>query len=316
MDSYLGLSNILNLVDASIQSYVQTTYQALSSALAPTLKLLMMLYVIIFGIAHFTGRMPFDLWRTIKHFAVMVIVSAFVTQWDFFTIYFANLFTDGPGRLMAVISGGSSDPNAMLGDVLDRGVLAANAINQTASVFTLGFLIVGYSLFYMTLVSVAYALYLLVLSKIALAILLGLAPLFFLFLLFESTRDFFVHYLRQIFNFALIPIFTAAVLSIMLKIPQQALMQLQTALAAHSGHGGLLCVYVLLSFFILLGLLHQVTGFAAGISGGGLHLHPGGFAAMSTAIAVIAAQRGAKRIVDAAKRGREKVRSLRKEKRS
>ena len=74
----------------------------------------------------------------------------------------------------------------------------------------------GYSLFYMTLVSVAYALYLLVLSKIALAILLGLAPLFFLFLLFDATRDFFVHYLRQVFNFALIPIFTAAVLSIML----------------------------------------------------------------------------------------------------
>ena len=33
MDSYLGLSNIFNLVDASIQSYVQTTYQALSGAL-------------------------------------------------------------------------------------------------------------------------------------------------------------------------------------------------------------------------------------------------------------------------------------------
>jgi hypothetical protein len=102
----------------------------------------------------------------------------------------------------------------------------------------------------------------------------------------------------------------------MLKIPQQALIQLQTAIASHSGHGGLLCVYVLLSFFILLGLLHQVTGFAAGISGGGLHLHPGGFAAMSTAIAVIAAQRSAKRIVEAAKRGREKIRTLRQEKRS
>jgi type IV secretion system protein VirB6 len=314
MDSYLGLSNILNLVDASIQSYVQTTYQALSGALAPTLKLLMILYVIVFGIAHLTGHAPFDLWRTVKHVAVMVVVSAFVTQWSFFTVYFANLFTDGPGKLMAIISGGSADPNAMLGDVLDRGVMAANTINQTASVFTLGFLIVGYSVFYMTLIAVAYALYLLVLSKIALAILLGLAPLFFLFLLFERTRDFFVHYLRQVFNFALIPIFTAAVLSIMLKIPQQALIQLQTALAAHSGHGGLLCVYVLLSFFILLGLLHQVTGFAAGISGGGLHLHPGGFAALSAAVVVFGAQRGAKRIVDAAKRGRDKIRSLRKEK--
>jgi type IV secretion system protein VirB6 len=316
MDSYLGLSNILNLVDASIQSYVQTTYQALSSALLPTLKLLMILYVSIFGIAHLTGRMPFDFWRTARHLAVMVVVMAFVTQWDFFTLYFANLFTNGPGQLMTIISGGTTAPNAMLGDVLDRGVMAANAINQTASLWTLGFLIVGYSLFYMTLVSVAYALYLLVLSKIALAILLGLAPIFFLFLLFDATRNFFAHYVRQVFNFALIPVFTSAVLSIMLKVPQQTLIRLQAELAAHSGHGGLLCVYVLLSFFILLGLLHQVTGFAAGISGGGLHLHPGGFAAMSAGVAIFAAQRGAKRMVEAAKRGREKIRSLRRGARS
>jgi len=313
MDSYLGLSDILKLVDASIQTYVQSTYQALSGALVPTLKLLMILYVAIFGIAHLTGHAPFNIWRTVKHLAVMVVVAAFVTQWDFFTLYFASLFTDGPGKLMTIISGGTNDPNALLGDVLDRGILAANAINQTASLWTLGFLIVGYSLFYMTLISVAYALYLLVLSKIALAILLGLAPLFFLFLLFDATRNFFAHYVRQVFNFALIPVFTSAVLSIMLKVPQQALIRLQTELSAHSGHGGLLCVYALLSFFILLGLLHQVTGFAAGISGGGLHLHPGGFAAMSAGVMVFGAQRGAKRIVEAAKKGQEKIKSLRRE---
>ena len=142
-------------------------------------------------------------------------------------------------------------------------------------------MIVSYSVFYMTLACVGYALYLLILSKLALAILLGLAPLFFLFLLFEVTQDFFKHYVRQVFNFALIPIFTAAVLGLMLQIPQGALTRLQQVLISHSGHGGRECFFVLLSFFVVLLLLHQVTGFAAGVSGGGLHLHPGNVASFA-----------------------------------
>ena len=61
MDSYLGISDILNLVNSTIQNYTQASYQAMSNALAPTMKLLMVLYVMIFGVAHLTGQMPFDL---------------------------------------------------------------------------------------------------------------------------------------------------------------------------------------------------------------------------------------------------------------
>ena len=291
MDSFLGLSNILTLTDKAVGAFTQSTYQTLSAALLPTLKLLMVLYIAIFGVAHLTGRAPFDLWRTARHLALMAVVAAFVTQWDTFALYVGNVFTNGPATLMGIIGQGNSGPNGLLGDVLDRGIMAANTINQMAGFSTLGFLIVGYSLFYMTLLCVGYALYLLILSKLALAILLGLAPMFFLFLLFDATRGFFTHYIRQVFNFALIPVFTSAVLSIMLKVPQQALIQLQNVLVSHNGHGGRECVFVLLSFFILLGLLHQVTGFAAGISGGGLHLHPGGFAAMTAGVALLASQR-------------------------
>jgi type IV secretion system protein VirB6 len=293
MDSYLGISDILNQVNATIQNYTQASYQALSGALAPTLKLLMVLYVMVFGISHLTGQMPFDFWRTVRHLLVMVLVTTFVTQWDFFALYFGNLFTDGPSKLMALVSNGSN-PNAMLGQVMDQGILSANAINQMAGWSTIGFLIVGYSVFYMTLACVAYALYLLVLSKLALAILLGLAPFFFLFLLFDATRDIFTHYARQVFNFALIPVFTSAVLGLMLKIPQVALARLQSVLVSHSGHGGRECFFVLLSFVIVLLLLHQVTGFAAGISGGGLHLHPGNVSAFALGVAASQLRRTAK----------------------
>jgi len=273
------------------------------------MKLLMALYVAIFGIGHLTGRVSVDLWRTVRHFLLMALVTAFVTQWDFFALYFGNLFTDGPGRLMAMISG-SADPNAMLGNVLDQGILVANSIHQMAGFYTLGFVIVSYSVFYMTLACVGYALYLLILSKLALAILLGLAPLFFLFLLFKATRDFFKHYVRQVFNFALIPVFTSAVLGLMLKIPQEALTRLQTTLASHNGHGGRECFFVLLSFFVVLLLLHQVTGFAAGLSGGGLHLHPGLFATLATGVGVWTAQSEAKRMVKRGKWAFRKARAL------
>ena len=282
MNTYAGLTTqILTMVDDGIRGYTQGTYQAISAVLTPTLELSLLLYVIVFGIAHLSAEVPFSLTRSVRHMVVAAVVVYFVTRWDFFALYFGNIFTDGPAQLMAAVSGGSADPNAMLSDVFDKGIMAANEINKAAGVTTLGFLIVGYSLFYMTLACVGYALYLLILAKIALALLLGLAPLFFVFALFNTTRNFFSHYVRQVFNFALIPVFTAGVLGIMLKIPQQAILRLQTVLASHSGHGGVECVFALLSFFVLFGLLHQVTGFAAGISGGGLHLHPGNAAAFA-----------------------------------
>ena len=242
-----------------------------------------------------TGHMPFDFWRTVRHVVVMVLVTTFVTQWDFFALLFRQSLygrswqTDGFG-----VERRSGDPNVLLGQVMDQGIMSANSINQMAGWSTMGFLIVGYSVFYMTLACVAYALYLLVLSKLALAILLGLAPFFFLFLLFDATRDFFTHYARQVFNFALIPVFTSAVLGLMLQIPQVALTRLQTVLVSHSGHGGRECFFVLLSFVIVLLLLHQVTGFAAGISGGGLHLHPGNVSAFALGVAASQMRRTAK----------------------
>ncbi len=81
MDSYLGISDILNLVNTTIQTYTQTSYHALASALAPTMKLVLALYIGIFGIQHLTGQVAFEVWKTIKHLIVMVLVTTFVTRW-------------------------------------------------------------------------------------------------------------------------------------------------------------------------------------------------------------------------------------------
>ena len=148
---------------------------------------------------------------------------------------------------------------------------------------------IGYSVFYATLIAIGYALFLLVLAKLALAVLLGLAPLFFMLLLFQTTREFFTQYLKHLFNFAMIPVFTSAVLSLMLKIVQDAITQLQATLASQTGHGGPQSIYVILCFVVLFMLLHQVMGLSSAIAGG-LQLNSGNVAGMAAGFLIGKAQ--------------------------
>ena len=137
------------------------------------------------------GGFPLDTFRVLEfqgeetiskmysfHIKAVAFDTLSISQWDFFSLYIGNVVTQGPGHLMGVISGVHGDPNAILSDVFERGILAANEINKSAGLSTLGFFIVGYSVFYMTVITVGYALYLIIMAKIALGILLGMAPLF------------------------------------------------------------------------------------------------------------------------------------------
>jgi len=288
--AYAGFTtNLLNNIDAVVATFTQTAYQAVVQSHQTEIYLALVLYMAIFGYLVLTGEIEFSIPRAVRHLFVMTVVTALATNWDTFAIFFNNLFTSGPSKLIAAITGGSYDPNAMLSDVFDKGILGANAINQNAGFTTLGFLIIGYSVFYCTLIVIGYALYLLILAKLALAVLLGLAPLFFMFLLFTSTKDFFSGYLRQVCNFALIPVFTSSILSLMLGIVDNAISQLQATLASHTGHGGPQCVYVILCLIVLWLLLHQVMGISSGIVGG-LQLHHGNLAGIAAGIAIGNAQ--------------------------
>ena len=53
---------------------------------------------------------------------------------------------------------------------------------------------------------VIYSTFLLILSKLAIALLLAVAPLILLLLIFDNTRGFFEGWLRQLANYALIPL--------------------------------------------------------------------------------------------------------------
>jgi type IV secretion system protein VirB6 len=287
---YAGFTtNLLNSVDAAVKSFTQSAFQSIVQSHQTEINLVYVLYVAVFGYLVLAGSLEWSFSKAVRHVLFMGVVTALATHWDFFALFFNDVFTDGPAKLIAAVTGGSFDPNSMLSDVFDKGILAANEINKSAGLTTLGFLIIGYSVFYGTLIAIGYALFLLVLAKLALAVLLGLAPLFFLLLLFQSTRDFFTAYLRQVFNFAMIPVFTSAILSLSLKIVGDANTRLQATLATHTGHGGPDCVYALLCLAVLFMLLHQVMGLSSGVAGG-LQLSSGNVAGMAAAIAINKAQ--------------------------
>ena len=288
--AYAGFTtNLLNSVDAAIQGFTQNAYQSIVQAHENEIYLLLVIYISLFGYMVMNGSIELSVSRATRHVLFMAVVVALATHWDTFALFFNDLFTDGPAKLIGALIGGSNSPNTMLSDVFEKGILAANEINKTAGISTLGFLIIGYSVFYATMIAVGYALFLLVMAKLALAVLLGLAPFFFMLLLFQTTRDFFTQYLRQVFNFAMIPVLTSAILSLSLGVVADAIHRLQTTLAAGTGHGGPECVYVLLCFLVLFMLLHQVMGLASALAGG-LQLSSGNLVGMAAAYAIGNAQ--------------------------
>jgi len=275
MDSpYAGYTTtILNSIDASVHGFTQTVFQNIVGAYQREIYLVLVLYIALFGGGVLMGTIELSFRRTVRHIFFMAMVVAIATHWDMFALFFNDVATDGPGKLINTISGGLFDPNALLSDVFDKGMTAANEINQNAGFRTMGFLIIGYSVFYATMIGIGFAVFLLALSKIALAILLGLAPLFTLLLLFPATKDYFSQYLRQIVTFALVPVFTSAILALFLKITQDAVTQLNVVLQTRSGHGGPECFFVIFSFGILFMLLLQVQSMASGVAGGlGIHV--------------------------------------------
>jgi len=266
---YAGYTtNLLAAVDGSTHEFTHDAFQNIVRAFQPEIHLALVLYIALFGMGVLTGKIPLTIPKAVRHVVFMSVVVALATHWDTFALYFNDVVTEGPSKLIAAMTGGTFEPKAMLSDVFDKGIMAAYEINKNSGIRTMGFFVIGYSVFYATMIGVGFAVFLFAVSKIALAVLLGAAPLFLLLLLFPSTQDYFNRYLMQIMTYALVPVFTSSILALFLKITQDAVNQLNAALRAHTGRGGPECLYVIFCFGVLFMLLLQVKGMAAGVAGG------------------------------------------------
>ena len=257
-------SEILRQVDQITLGYTAKAYQAIVSAHITELRLVLVAYIALFGIAILHGNLSISLRDASRHILKALIIFQLATNWGTFTTFFYNVFTSGPEKLTAAMIGGKN-PTQQLEDVFVSGVEAARNINRKAGTFDVAQILLGVLILLGTVLMTGVALFLLILSKLGLAILLSIAPVFIAMALWKSTQGLFQGWINYLVNYAMIPVVTYALLGLIL-----ALMKDPVNAIKLSGENLTLATVVpyLLMGAIAFLLFSQVLRIASSLGGG------------------------------------------------
>lgn len=273
------ISDMLALVDNAIFGYVLGIFNSLNPLVVDAWRAMFTLFVIFYGyrmLFQAEANMNDMIVNTIK--AVLVLIIA--TTYGNFAFLFFNVFTAIPNEISGLILSGSGATgldgtanssvtvNQALSDFWDQGMSAADAVQEGAKLTKFGLYLYAGCIAGVTIWLTGAALILIILAKLGVAVLLAVGPLFLLFLLFPTTRGYFEGWLRALTNFALIPIFTYALLALVLRILVGPVEDLVANSAPNSeGFFAHLTAFILA---VAVGsvLLAQIPGWVTGISGG------------------------------------------------
>jgi type IV secretion system protein VirB6 len=257
-------SEILRQVDQITLGYTAKAYQAVVSAHITELRLMMVAYIALFGIAVLQGALSMSLRDASRHILKALIVFQLATNWGTFTTFFYNVFTVGPEKLTAALIGGK-DPTQQLEDVFVTGVDAARNINRKAGTFDVAQIFLGVLILMGTVLMVGIALFLLILSKLGLAILLSIAPVFIALALWKSTQGLFQGWINYLVNYAMIPVVTYALLGLILALMKDPVNAIK--LSGENLTMATVVPYLLMGAIAFL-LFTQVLRIAASLGGG------------------------------------------------
>lgn len=271
---------LLDLIDLLINQYVFVVYNRLDDTIVDLWRAGFILFLAIFGYrTAISGQMnPTELMtNTVK----MMFIFMIATQSANFAFFVNNLVTQFPNELSSILLEGNTNSvngsgteqssvgtNAALGRFFDDGFRAAGLVALQGGTFNpLPYL---YSVVIMlgTVALTGIALILLIIAKVFVAVLLAVGPIFMLCLLFPTTRGFFEGWMRALFNYALVPVFTYAVLALILRMLANPIAGLITG-----SQGGAANFLAFLGTFLLIAfigvvVLSQVPNMAASVTGG------------------------------------------------
>ena len=257
-------TEILMQVDQVTLDYTAKAYQAVVSAHMSELRLMLVIYVAVFGIGVLQGMIPLTLQQVCKHILKALIIFQLATNWGTFTTFFYNVFTSGPDKLSAALLGGNA-PTQQLEDVFTVGVNAAAHIFIKAGTFDLAQILLAVLVIIGTVVMVGVALFLLVFAKMWLPLPLSIAPIFLIFALWKSTQGLFQGWINYLVHYAMIPVITYAVLGLALQLMKAPLNEIKAA--GENLTMATITPYLLMGAITTL-LCSQILKIAASLGGG------------------------------------------------
>ena len=219
LSAHSFITDTLAAVDEVIGYFVQTTYEQWVQNYSSTLIALSTLYIMLLGYRFMTRTLNADLMVISRHFIMLSIVCSLCTNWSLFHLFIYNVFTNEPNHISQIIS---QAPGHSAHESVAQGLnqIYSTGMETAKVMFNKGFRLFFCSIivFIFTFLCCISALGILIYAKLAMAIALALAPLFLTFILWESTRGWFVSWLGKLFNFSLVPIITSSILALMLSV--------------------------------------------------------------------------------------------------
>jgi len=206
---------INEIVDEDSVNFINLTFNNIWAELEPLMLLLLTAYIIIMGFGVMRGLVAVPLNAFLESAIKFGIIFAFVSSWPLFSTYIVDVITNTPDALAGVISGtGTTGDSAtsQVGLIYNRSIASVTYIAEQRG-WVLPYILAAV-IFIPATIMMVFSLFLIVLSKIAIAVLVGVAPLFILFLMFSMTRQMFEAWLRQVINYIFVIVFTVAILGL------------------------------------------------------------------------------------------------------
>ncbi len=269
---------LINQVDALVLVFVQNAFGNLMPIVQVLWRMMFIVFIAVFGYKIIiSGR--FKAPDLIVNCIKIIVLLCVATQWDTFYLLIYAMVTDLPSDISGQIMQGvasslpSSAPtdtfsaNAALSLFYDRSMGVSAKLLQGAGWGNFGLYFYASIIWLGSIAFTGYAAMLIILAKIAVALLLAAGPIFILLLIFTNTRGLFEGWLRTLLNYAIIPIFVYALLSLLLTLTESPLKAMEDNIGADGPVITYIAPFLFISWVSVM-LLAQIMNISASITGG------------------------------------------------
>jgi len=253
-------------LNGQLASYIGANTAKVAAALEPAIITFGIVYVMVWGYLHLTGRIEEPFSTGLKRLITLAVVLGVALHLWLYNSVIVDTFYQAPSQLAAIVVG-TVDPVTTIDAIWTSGGTVAGYLFSNGGVMhgDIGSYIAGAVVWFLVGLLCVYTMFLIALSSIALSVLLALGPLFFAALFFDSTRRLFEAWIAQLTNYALITILTVLVATLLLQIVASYASQ---TVARGSGLATVDSLNMVLVSVLVFLVMRQVMPIASGLASG------------------------------------------------
>jgi len=275
MDEAAPITWLIDQINTIVSSGANSTASAITTTITPLVSVCYGIYMLLICLNYMRGAETepvIDLALRIASGAVIVGLGLSAAT---YTSTIIPIVTNLGSDLSAAVSGGTATANTLdqlalhYLDILDKGYQSANAPNFPSNVGTLLIYALKAILVIVGLIPfLVSATLCLIVASVGSIIIASIGPLFFAFLLFPATRQYFNAWLNTAFSYAFIPLIVAIIAMISVSISKEMF----TSTSGNLDKVTIKTVFLAsMGNLTLLFLLKQVSSIASALSAGGIN---------------------------------------------